>query len=63
MPQIKIIYLLFREPSPSSTVEAEIDDEDDRGNDEVALEETAEAWDKILIDDDDVEIDVELYCD
>ena len=46
---------------PSSTVEAEIDDEDDRGNDEVALEETAEAWDKILIDNDNVEMDVELY--
>ena len=44
-------------------VEAEIDDEDDRGNDKVAPEETVDAWDEILIDDDDVEMDVELYSD
>ena len=55
--------LLFREPSPSSAVEVEIDDEDDRGNDDVAPEETAEGWDEILIDNNDVEMDVELYCD
>ena len=49
--------LSFRGPSPSSAVE--IDDDNGRGNDEVAHDqlETAEGWDEVLlIDDDDVEM-------
>ena len=42
---IPCIFLLSCSFSLCPSFEAEIDDEDNRGNDEVALEETAEAWD------------------
>ena len=58
-------YVLFREPSPSLTVEAEIDEEDSRGNDEVAHDEleNTEGWDEVLIDDEEDDVEMVLKCD
>ena len=55
--------LLFKEPAPSSAVEAEADDEDSKENDVTDKSESVESWDEMLLDEDDDEDDGEMDVD
>jgi hAT family C-terminal dimerisation region len=61
--------LLFREPAPSSVVEAEFnsdaDNRDDHSGNDGGGSESAEGWDEKFLDgkEDDIEMDIELDSD
>jgi hypothetical protein len=53
---------VFREPGPSSILEADVyDDSEDAEDGEDEVSETAEGWDDLLLqDEDDLEMDSEM---
>ena len=60
--------LLFREPGPSSLIEAEVNDIDDRedgedGEGEEEGSETTEGWEDLLLEDEDDSLTAEMDTD
>ena len=55
--------LLFQEPGPSSTFEAEVNDDCECGEDSEEGSETAEGWDDLLLEDGDDSLTMEIDTD
>ena len=55
--------MLFREPGPSSTFEAEVNDDCEHGEDSEEGSETAEGWDDLLLEDGDDSLTMEIDTD